>query len=429
MNTLHIGYALVGLLALGLAAVSSRIRDWPVSEPLLALVLGVLVGPQVLGWIDLGAGERAPLLEEVARALLAISLMGVALRFPVRRLRPVLGATTVLVLVGMVGMAALSAGLALLVLGLPLGLAVLIGSCIAPTDPVLASSVVTGAPAEQHLPARTRQLLSEESGTNDGLGLPFVLVGIALLTSQTVGGALLDGLYQVGMGVLVGAALGALGGRAMTYAQRHTDVDRGSSLIFTLVLAIAVLGAARVLDADGVLSVFVAGLAYNGLVAEDEVGPQNTIDEGVNRYVVLPLFLLLGVELPWSDWGALGWGVLVFPVAVLLLRRLPVLLALARPLGLRLRDAVFLGWFGPIGVSALFYLTFSREEGVSDPRLWAVGSLMVAVSTVVHGVTAAPGRWLYRAAADRSAARGDDDGHTTDRTSGTARDTRAGTGS
>lgn len=72
-------------------------------------------------------------------------------------------------------------------------------------------------------------------------------------------------------------------------------------------LAIAVLGVARVLNADAVLSVFVAGLAYNYMVANDDVGPQNTIDEGVNRYLVLPLFLLLGVELPWSDWVGLGW--------------------------------------------------------------------------------------------------------------------------
>ena len=89
----------------------------------------------------------------------------------------------------------------------------------------------------------------------------------------------------------------------------------------------------------------------------------------------------------------------VFPVAVLLLRRLPVLLVLARPLRLRLRDAIFLGWFGPIGVSAVFYLMLSEDEGVSDPRLWAAGSLVVVASTVAHGITAAPGRRLYRRAA------------------------------
>ena len=399
MEQLHLGYALVGGLAVVLAAISGRIRDLPVSEPLLALLLGVLVGPQVLGLIEVPEGSRSPLLLEVARILLAVSLIGVALRYPVRRLRPVLTPTVVLVTAGMLGMAALSAGLAWLVLGVPVLLAVLIGACITPTDPVLASSVVTGKPAEEHLPARTRRLLSAESGTNDGLALPLVLIGIALVARESVGHAALDGLYQVVVGVAVGAVVGLVAGKAVSYALRHSDVSEGASLVFTLVLAVAVLGVARLLNADGVLAVFVAGLAYNVTVADDEVGPQNTIDEGINRYVVLPLFLLLGVELPWSQWAELGWAAVLFPVAVLLLRRLPVLLALARPLRLRLRDAVFLGWFGPVGVSAIFYLTLSEDEGVSDPRLWAAGSLVVVASTVAHGVTAAPGRRLYRRAA------------------------------
>lgn len=399
MEELHLSYALVGSLAVVLAALSSRIRDLPFSEPLAALVLGVLVGPQVLGLVEISDDVRSTLLVEAARVLLAVSLIGVALRYPVRRLRPVLRPTAVLVTAGMAGMAALSAGLAWLLLGLPLVLAVLLGACITPTDPVLASSVVTGKPAEEHLPERTRQILSAESGTNDGLALPLVLIGTALVLGESVGSAVLDGLYQVGIAVVVGIAAGLLAGKAVSYAVRHSDVDQGSSLIFTLVLAIAVLGITRVLRGDGILAVFVAGLAYNYTVADDEVGPQNTIDEGVNRYLVLPLFLLLGTELPWSAWGELGWSAIGFPVAVLLLRRPPVLLALARPLGLRLRDAVFIGWFGPVGVSAVFYLTFAAEEGVTDTRLWVAGSLVVAASTVVHGVTSAPGRRLYRRAA------------------------------
>ena len=402
MKDLHVAYAVVGSLAVVLAALSSRVRSLPVSEPLLALLLGVLVGPAVFGWVDVPVGERSSLLMEVSRGLLAVSLIGVGLRFPVRRLRPVLSPTVVLVTVGMVAMAAVSAGLAWLTLGVPLSLALLIGACVSPTDPVLASSVVTGAPAEKHLPTRLRQLLSTESGTNDGLALPLVLLGVAVVVGGSVGSSLLEGVYQVGVGVVVGLVVGLVAGKAVSYALEHSDVDPGASLVFTLVLAFAVLGLARVLQADGVLSVFVAGLAYNYTVAEDEVGPQNTVDEGVNRYLVLPLFLLLGVELPWAGWRDLGWGALLLPVGVLALRRLPVLLALARPLGLRWRDAVFLGWFGPIGVSALFYLTFSEDEGVADPRLWAAGSLVVAASTVVHGVTSAPGRRLYQRAAERA---------------------------
>ena len=106
MKDLHVAYAVVGSLAVVLAALSSRVRSLPVSEPLLALVLGVLVGPAVFGWVDVPVGERSSLLMEVSRGLLAVSLIGVGLRFPVRRLRPVLFPTVVLVTVGMVAMAA-----------------------------------------------------------------------------------------------------------------------------------------------------------------------------------------------------------------------------------------------------------------------------------------------------------------------------------
>ena len=409
MSSLHLAYALVGSLAVVLAAVSSRMRELPLSEPLLGLLLGVLVGPQVLGLLDLSEHERSPLLEEGARLLLAVSLIGVALRYPVRGLRPVVSPTAVLVVVGMVAMAALTAGLAWLLLGLPVALAALLGACVAPTDPVLASSVVTGAPAERGLPERTRQLLSMESGANDGLALPLVLLGVALVLGHSVGRSALDGLYQVAVAVIVGVVLGQLAGRAVNAAQQRDDVDEGASLVFTLVLAIAALGIARLAEADGILAVFVTGLAYNHAVAQDEVGPQDTIDEGINRYLVLPVFVLLGVELPWAQWADLGPAAVALPVAVLLLRRLPVLLALSRPLRLRLRDAVFLGWFGPIGVSALFYLTFSHAEGVTDPRLWAAGSLLVATSTLAHGVTSAPGRRAYERAARRGTLQSHDD--------------------
>lgn len=413
MSSLHLAYALVGGLAVVLAAISSRMRDLPLSEPLLALLLGVVVGPQLLGLLDLSASQRPVLLEEGTRLLLAVSLMGVALRYPVRRLLPIVPTTAVLVVLGMLAMAATTAVLARLVLGVPLALAALLGACVAPTDPVLASSVVTGTPAERDLPARTRQLLSMESGANDGLALPLVLLGTAVVLGHSTGRSALDGLYQVAVGLVVGVVVGLLAGRAVSVALRRDDVDPGASLVFTIVLAVAALGIARLLEADGILAVFVTGLAYNAAVAQDEVGPQHTIDEGVNRFLVLPVFVLLGVELPWAAWADLGAAGVALVVTVLLLRRLPVLLLLARPLGLRLRDAVFLGWFGPIGVSALFYLVFSHSEGVTDPRLWAAGTLLVTASTVVHGVSSAPGRRAYSRAAARNRTPHSGDGRAT----------------
>ncbi|WBB91180.1 cation:proton antiporter [Verrucosispora sp. WMMC514] len=394
MNRLHLSYALVGVLALLLAFWSSAVRRAPVSEPLLALSLGVLAGP-VLGLIDLPAGQMTALMLESSRILLAISLMAVALRFPLPAYRSVIRPVGVLLAVAMVGMAVVSAGLAWLVLGLPLALALLLGACVTPTDPVLASSVVSGRPAERELPARLRQVISGESGANDGLAFAFVVLALAVVTSGSLGGALVEVIWAVVGALVIGVAVGWTAGRAILAAEEREDVDRGSLLVFTIVLGVAALGVARLAYTDGILAVFVAGLAYNAVVGGRSRASQQRLDDALTRYLVLPLFFLLGIEVPWRDWLELGWPVLAFVVALLLLRRLPVVLALKPALGMSWRSTVFLGWFGPVGVSALFYLTHSQEHGVADPRLWAAGSLAVVASTVVHGVTATPGRRWY----------------------------------
>jgi sodium/hydrogen antiporter len=106
---------------------------------------------------------------------------------------------------------------------------------------------------------------------------------------------------------------------------------------------------------------------------------------------------VLGMALPWEGWLELGWGGLLLVAAVLLLRRLPAVLALRPLLGsLRSRgkDVLFLGWFGPIGTAVLYYAAFSyRETGIE--AAWIVGSLVICASVVVHGVSATPLTKLY----------------------------------
>ncbi|MDQ3990280.1 MAG: cation:proton antiporter [Actinomycetota bacterium] len=395
MDRLHLTYAAIGTVGVLLALVSRNLRQLPLSEPLVALLLGVALGPQLLGLLEIDEKVRDPLLLEGTRLLLAGSVMAAALRFPATALRPLVR-PLVLLLAVVMPLAAAVSGAAALLLGLPVALAVLVGACLSPTDPVLAASVVTGDPAERDLPARMRQLLTAESGANDGLALPLVGLAVAAVLPATGPGDAVGRLvWEVLGGTLVGLLAGATAGWALQAAVRRRSLGRGPELVYTLLLAVAVLGIARLAGTDGVLAVFVAGLAYNRAVGEGERAPQDSIDEAVNRYAVLPLFLVLGAVLPWQEWVAFGPAAVAFVAAVLLLRRLPLVLVLARPLGLRWRDATFTGWFGPMGVSAVFYLAHSLDEGVSDPRLFAAGTLAVAASVLAFGVSASPGRKAY----------------------------------
>jgi NhaP-type Na+/H+ or K+/H+ antiporter len=411
MDMLHLAYALVGVLGVLLALVSVPIREVPFSEPMAALLLGIVVGPAVLGVLEVSASTRDVLLLEGTRILLAASVMAAALRFPTSGLRSMLRPVGLLLLVVM-PLAAALAGVSALALGLPLALAFLVGACLAPTDPVLAASVVSGAPAERDLPGRLRRLLTLESGANDGLALAVVGIAVAaVLPGKHLTHALQALAWEVVAGTLIGLAVGLLAGWGLRCATAHRDLGRGPELLFTLLLALATLGVARVAATDGVLAVFVAGLAYNRLVSGSERGVQSGIDEAVNRFAVLPVFILLGSTLPWAELRTFGWPALAFVAGVLLLRRPVLVLLLARPTGLRLPDAAFTGWFGPMGVSALFYLGHSLHEGVGDPRLYAAVSLAVAASVVAFGVTQAPLRHAYAAReetrSDRAAGRGE----------------------
>jgi sodium/hydrogen antiporter len=389
--------AVTAALALLVTALSVRIQRAPLSGPLLALLTGIVLGPEALGVIDLPTvveGHRE--LHEASRLLLAVSVMAVALRYPFRDVRSRVRPVTILLTVAMLVMALVTTALSAALLGIGLGAAALLGAALCPTDPVLASSVVTGEPAERGVAARTRQLLSLESGANDGLALPLVLAAVAIAGPPGAGDALLESLWQVLGAVVFGAVAGALGGKALRTAEEHRTVQSGPLLVYTLLLALFALGTAGLMRLDGILAVFVSGLAFNATSPVSERAAENKNDEAVNRFLVLPLFTAFGAMIPWREWGELGWwrGVLLV-LGVLLLRRLPVLLALKRPLSLTWRDAAFLGWFGPIGVSALFYLTMEAHRLGADPVVLAAGTLVIAASTVAHGLTTAPGLTLY----------------------------------
>ena len=102
-------------------------------------------------------------------------------------------------------------------------------------------------------------------------------------------------------------------------------------------------------------------LAFNAAVSEADRAEEERVQEAVNRFFILPIFVRLGLTIPWEGWLELGWKGLLLTLAALLLRRLPAMLALKPLLGRvrGTRDALFLGWFGPIGFAALYYANLS----------------------------------------------------------------------
>ncbi len=409
MEQLNIVLVAVGGLVLLLGLLSGLVRRSVLSEPLLALLVGVLLGPRVLALLDLADwGKQELILEQAARLTLAIGLMGVALRLPkgdpIRRWR------SLVVLLGLVMplMWLVSGLLVFVLLGLPFWVAMLTGAVVTPTDPIVSSSIVTGSVAQRNLPDDVRHTISAESGANDGLAYPFVLLPILML-AHPPGEALLHWVTRTLVWEVLGAALfGILAGYAagwlLEWAEAKRSVEETSFLAYTLALSLTVLGAAKLLGTDGILAVFVAGVAFDMAVGSEEREREERVQEAVNRFFTLPIFVLLGLSLPWEGWAKLGWRAPVLILAVLLLRRLPALLGLHPLLGRvrGIREALFMGWFGPIGVAALFYASFSLSR-TGHEEVWTVASLLIIASVLAHGLTATPLTRLYGRSARQEA--------------------------
>ncbi|WP_420455453.1 cation:proton antiporter [Rubrivirga sp.] len=413
MTDLNIALVLIGGLVLVLSAVSDLLKQHGVSDVLVALVLGVAVGPVGLGLLDPSAwGDGTVVLEEATRLAVGVGLMGAALRLPGGYFGATWRAHTVLVVGAMVGMWLTSSLLIAWILALPAPMALLIGAVVTPTDPVVASSIVTGTVAERNLPGRIPCLITAEAGLNDGLALPLVLLGIAL-----VGGTGLESgvpafigqsLWQVGGAVAMGAALGTATAHLLVFAERRMLIERAGYLAIVVSLALLTLGSVRLVGSDGLLAVFVAGVAFGRVVPLSEREDAGTVAATVDLFFSLPVFTLIGMVLPWAAWAALGWHGVALALAVLVLRRLPVVLAIHRwvtPLR-SVGDALFVGWFGPIGVAATFYAAHALRE-TGRETVFAVALLLVAASVVAQGLTATPLMRLYSRTCDT--AKDDDD--------------------
>ncbi|HEX2939548.1 MAG TPA: cation:proton antiporter, partial [Rhodopila sp.] len=353
------------LLILGATAGLINSRLW-ISEPLACLLLGIVLGPVCLGLVALPVGENAvatAFMREAARVTLTVAVIGAAMRLPRgwmlrqwRGLALVLGPGMLAMWAASILVTWLTFGL---MLGMPLLLCVLVGGTVSSTDPVLAAPIVSGSLANDMIPAALRNGITAESGANDGLALPFVMLPILLL-HMSPGAAMATWalsviVWQVGIAVAFGVLAGWLSDRCIKWADRHYDVETTSVLGIVLALSLVCLSAMRMVGADGILASFVAGVVLNEGVKGEAAERQDRFNEAIGRFFDLPIMVLFGISAPWQAWYALGWPGVAFAVGLLLLRRLPAWIALHRliPWTRHRADTLFYGWFGPIGVAAL----------------------------------------------------------------------------
>ena len=424
-------YLIVGALLLVVAVSGSAVKRLPLTPTMLYLALGVIVGPLGFGLFRLDPMGRARLLEHVTEVAVIVSLFttGLKLRVPLRDklwsipIRLAFGSMTITVgLVALVGVYGL---------GLPIGAAVLLGAVLAPTDPVLASEVQLESAADSD---RLRFSITGEAGLNDGTAFPFVLLGLALMGLHEVGASgwrwvMIDVVWATAGGLAIGTVAGMLVGRLVIYLRREHREGFGLDEFLALGLIAMVYGAAVAAHTYGFLAVFAAGLALRALerrhsgqkpakdvqemamtgkreelAVHPEKAPAHMAEallgfnEQIERVLEVGIVLLIGAMLTpelmrWQDLWVVG-------VLLLVIRPVAVVVGLTGS-GAGIVHLALISWFGIRGVGSLYYLMFAISRGVDSEiatRLIAITLSAVAVSIIVHGISAMPLMKWYRGA-------------------------------
>ena len=410
MSQLNLWLTAVGGLTLFLGLTTGFItsRGYLPSSPMIAAAAGVLLGPYGADILRLTPlSEPLPLLEEFARFTIAFAVTSIALRLEPRYFRNRGRSLAVLIGPGMVVMWLVS-GL-VVYLALPVGvlLALLVGAVVTPTDPVLANSIVVGKTATENIPERLRCLLSSEAGINDGVAYLFVFLPILLLT-HPFETALADWLtrtvlWEILGAVALGFGVGMLAGKLEQWESDRGFLDETSVFTLTVALTFFVLGTAKLAGTNDILAVFVAAVVYNWQADPQSEEREQRVQEVFDRLFTIPAFVVFGIAIPWEGWAALGWRGPALVVGVLLLRRLPMIFAFRRfvpPLD-RPASSLFVGWFGPIGIAAVFYAILAMEHTGTE-LIWTATSLVVAGSILVHGIAAVPATHQYGQLVDES---------------------------
>ncbi|GLW32538.1 sodium:proton antiporter [Actinoplanes regularis] len=385
--------ALVALIVFAWGLFSARLGRADLSAPIVFVTAGLLLA-EVLHVMRLDlTPESIKLLAEVT---LVSVLFADASRVGLRQLRADLGWYARLLGLGLPLTIAAGTALALWVIdGTGFWPALLIGAALAPTDAALGASVMT----DPAVPARIRRLLNVESGLNDGIATPVVMVAIAgtLATegvaAHGVGGALVD----LAIGLAAGIVVGTVGGRGLRMARRRGWASEDFAGPAVLALTMVAYAGTLWLDGNGFVAAFVAGLAFGHFGRRDGAVEVYYVEQTAGLMSLLTWLVFGAVAVPIVLDGA-DWRFVVYAVLSLtVVRMLPVAIAL---IGTRLSrpTVAFVGWFGPRGLASVIFAVIALDElpGEADRAVAIIGTT-VLLSVLAHGLSAKPLALRYAA--------------------------------
>lgn len=391
----------------------------------MATIAGLILGPHCLDWFDpLTWGNTDEITLEICRIVLCIQIVAVAVELPRKYMKKHWLSVAILLLPVMTcGWLVVGLFIWVLIPHFNFSSALLVSACVTATDPVLAAAVVGKGKFAERVPGHLRNLLTAESGCNDGMAFPFIYLSLGLITYLGHPGEIIKDwftltiLWECFFGTLLGVFLGYTLRKAVAFAENKNLIDRESFLALFVFLAFNCAGIGSMLGVDDLLVSFAAGTAFGWNGAFARKTEESHVSTVIDLLLNLTFFVYFGAIVPWPDFdnSAIGldvWRLVVLAVVVIFLRRIPAVLALKpfTPDIKSWREALFCGHFGPIGVGAIFAAILARKDledhyttehtplETIDPSfphyqliysIWPIVCFIVVTSIVVHGSSVA----------------------------------------
>jgi NhaP-type Na+/H+ or K+/H+ antiporter len=398
--------AIIAAAVLAVAAASRLLTGTPVTAALVFAGVGVIVGPLVLD--ELTSAPTGEGVRTLAEATLAVVLFADASRIKPRLLRREYAVPVRLLGIGLPLTIALGAVLAAALFDqLNATEAIVLAILLAPTDAALGEAVVT----EPRLPSRIRQGLNVESGLNDGICVPLLLIALAAAdvedNATTGHHAISIVAEQIGYGVFGGVAAGLAAAAVVATAYRGGLVSASWLQVIPVAGAGLAYGIAVALGGSGFIAAFVAGALFGGLVSR-ESEEASRLSEELGGVLGGVTFLIFGAVLLGPALESLSWSIALYAVLSLtLVRMLPVAVAMIGT-GARMPTVGFLGWFGPRGLASIVFAVIVVDEAhlPGAGTILAATYVTIGLSVLAHGITAAPlagryARWYESHRQDR----------------------------
>ncbi|KAH6658905.1 sodium/hydrogen exchanger family protein [Truncatella angustata] len=432
VSELNIIAITLGTFTVVFGLIAFKIKNvWYLGDALPSVLVGIMLGPiaaRVLDadrWID--SDLQALVTLGIMRLMIGIQLVIAGYQLPKRylrfRIREIL--VCLLPIMTLMWLATTACVLATIpkMRILP---ALIIAACVTSTDPVLSQAVAKSPFSDKFVARPLREIISAEAGANDGFASPFLMLGISFilqmaksdgssqLSSAEVGAALRYWvvealLYTVALAIAYGAVVGYVGRKVVEYSVSRKWIDSESYLLFPTALGLFVVGTCGAIGTSDLLACFIAGCALNwdGRFHAETKRRHDEVNNCVDVLLSYGGFMFIGVTLPWDqfhqpDITGITWARLIgLGFIVLIFRRIPALLVCCKMMPAVVqnwKEAVFMGYFGPIGVGAIYYLEhtqlmlLSLGMATQDEQdlllaLTPVVYFLAFFSIVVHGLS------------------------------------------